>query len=129
MTNVNHVNPGHNKSFDHFGDYQKRTISTHNTSDVLRPPEQQIVEQFFDPFDTSGPVPFFFDADSSLRHDDADNILLCMELESTPHSITIAFPTKTTTVNPDYPALRPYFAWLPHNIVHLIFKHTTQYAR
>ena len=45
-----------------------------------------------------------------------------MELETTPNSITIASPTKTPMATPDYPALRPYFAWLPPNIVKLTFK-------
>ena len=130
ITNVNHVNPGHNKSFDHFGDYQKRTISTHHTSGshgttVIH--DQG--DQFFDATSTHEHEQFFFDADSSYQLDNDDNIRLCMELETTPNSITIASPTKTTTATPDYPALRPYFAWLPPNIVKLTFKNTTQYAK
>ena len=46
------------------------------------------------------------------------------------HSITSASkPVKTKTVDPDYSSLRPYFGWLPANIVQLTFKHTTQHAR
>ena len=63
-----------------------------------------------------------------------DNIRICMELEldasdATRTDVIIASPTKTIPSTPDYPALRPYFAWLPPNIVQLTFKHTTQYAR
>ena len=129
VTNVNHVNPGHNKTFDHFGDYQKRTISTHNTSGFHDTTTIHDGDQFFDATSTHEPKQFFFDADSSYQLDTDANIRLCMELETTPNSITIASPTKTTTATPDYPALRPYFAWLPPNIVKLTFKHTTQYAK
>ena len=129
ITNVNHINPGHKKSFDHFGYYQKRNISTHATS---LPPKQHTSDDdgaYFDPINSPEPEQFFFDADTSLTPDTDNIIQLCMELEVTPHNITIASPTKTTTTTPDYPALCSYFAWLPPNIVQLTFKHTTQYAR
>ena len=80
----NHVNPGHNKSFDQFGDYQKRTVAVHQTID----------EQFFDPHIPQDPKLFFFDADSFNEQDQYDNIHICMELELTPNNVTIASKKK-----------------------------------
>ena len=100
ITNVNQVNPGHSKSFDHFGDYQHRTVSTHHTSTQ----QATIVDdlQFFDPTGTSDPDPFFFDADTPLNGNTDENIRLCMELEVTPNNVTIASPTTTSKSTPDY---------------------------
>ena len=72
ITDANHVNPGHNKSFDHFADYQKRTISTHNTSGNPHPTAQVDVESFYETIDP--PDPIVFDVDSFFYHGHDENI-------------------------------------------------------
>ena len=66
---------------------------------------------------------FYADTYDSINHE--DTILQCME-----HAINSASkPVTTTQHQPNYSSLRPFFAWLPTNIVQLTFKNTTQHAK
>ena len=108
--------PGNNPAFDSEGNYQHRTVAKHQLNTLS--------EQFFDTNLFQDTTLHFFDAQSFDDTDVDTTILSCME-----HSRKKTSPIKTTTNEPDYRSLRPFFGWAPTNIIQLTFKHTTQYAR
>ena len=110
--------PGNNPAFDAYGDYQHRTIANHSSV-----PSQDV---FFDTniFDTD--LEYYFDCETFGTMDLDETVLRCMEHSQSPSKVT---PITTKSTPPDFESLRPYFGWLPTNIVKLTFNHTTQYAR
>ena len=116
IKDINSVSPGNNKIFNQFGDYNQRTIATHRCNgDPI----------FFDTNLFDKDDLHFFDADTFDNHNHDEVVLQCME-----HAISSAKKPITANVQtPNYSSLRPYFAWLPTNVVQLTFKNTTQHAR
>ena len=116
VKDINSVTPGNNKIFNQFGDYNQRTIATHRCNgDPI----------FFDTNLFDKDDLHFFDADTFDNNNHDEVILQCME-----HAISSAKKPITANVQtPNYSSLRPYFAWLPTNVVQLTFKNTTQHAR
>ena len=116
VDNIESITPGNNKSFNQVGDYTQRTAATHN----MKHDNIFFDANIFDHDDLH-----FFDADTYTDIDHEDTILQCME-----HAITSASkPVTTAPHQPNYSSLRPFFAWLPTNIVQLTLKNTTQHAK
>ena len=64
----------------------------------------------------------FFNADTCLEEDPDDAIQNCVDYYS-------CLETSVKKRQPDYSLLKPYFSWLPTDIIKKTFSSTTQYAR
>ena len=116
IQDIESLTPGNNKVFNQFGDYTQRTVATH----MLHNNPIFFDTNIFDNDDLH-----FFDADTFDNVDHDEVILQCME-----HAVSSPKkPVTTKTQTPNYSSLRPYFAWLPTNVVQLTFNNTTQHAR
>ena len=112
IKDINSVTPGNNKILNQFGEYNQRTIATNRCNGDPK---------FFDANLFDKDDLHFFDADTFDNHDHDEVVLQCME-----HAISSAKkPITANLQRPNYSSLRPYFAWLPTNVVQLTFKNTT----
>jgi hypothetical protein len=109
--------------FDHEGDYLGRVTvqaAAHLSSSAC--------------ISSSDYCEVFTDALATVPSDDINVVIEHCVFHATLHSFEAQLapdanrPRTVTTRAPDYEALRPYFGWLPINVVKETFARTTQYA-
>jgi hypothetical protein len=119
------------KRFDEFGDYRNRyTIQKTLASYHSHYSQKKTELAFFDAQETPNVVDldaeqYFFDAeeDETTLDDIVDD---CVLRHANLHQVNERGITKKPI---DYEAMRPFFAWLPVNIIEKTFGLTTQYGR
>jgi hypothetical protein len=120
--------PQTNPTFDATGNYRNCTVAKHSLHD-------------YNDHDM-----FYFDTETFTYDDNEENTLLCMEQSSTINLVNVEVkpdtphvtpnattheskPIKITKTTPDFEALRPFFGWMPIDVIKKTCKSTTQYAR
>jgi hypothetical protein len=105
--------------FDEFGTYRKRIIV--QDAEIM-PTNHEDNLPFVDALDE----PLLDDLDDTF-----DRCIYAANQHLLVHSTTFATssPRSLAPTEPDYESLRPFFGWLPLDVVQQTFKRTTQYAR
>jgi hypothetical protein len=104
--------------FDEYGDYRQRVI----VQEVALSPVHDSDASLFDNFDV-------------LLSDDVDDIVDHYVYDSNRptlfvhHGEVTPSPRRIQSSTPDYEMLRPFFGWLPTDVIKRTFAVTTQYAR